>query len=306
MENRAHALIVGLFIALLGLGVVGGIWWFSGSGEDFNYYELVSSRPVTGLNPQAAVRFRGVRVGRVLDISLDDDGSRNVVVTVRVRSDVPITLGTRATLGTQGLTGLAFVQLDDDGKDPRPLVKHGLSVPQIPLTPGLVENATEAGREIIGRLRSASEKVDQLMSKDNVERLDTILRNLAASSEHLEKTLANANVLVGDMRRFTSQDNATQLHDAIRDFSQAAKQLQPLLEEGHRVVARYDKLGAKLDDAVSADTLPQINQLAGELQATTQQLNQLLGELDRSPQMLLFGREQLRPGPGESMPQESQ
>ena len=115
MENRAHAFAVGLVALLLVGGVLLTLWWFGGGGEEYRIFELETRKGVTGLTNQAAVRFRGVRVGRVMEIDLDDDDPYKVVVVIRVRKDVPITHGTFASLGFQGLTGNAFILLDDNG-----------------------------------------------------------------------------------------------------------------------------------------------------------------------------------------------
>ena len=68
MESRAHALAAGLFTLLLGAACVIAVWWFSGDREAVNDYELVSTGVVTGLNPQAQVRYRGMSAGKVKDI----------------------------------------------------------------------------------------------------------------------------------------------------------------------------------------------------------------------------------------------
>lgn len=68
---------------------------------------------MTGLQSQASVRYRGVRVGRVLSIALDRATPGNVLIRIAVDQDTPVTLTTFASLGFQGVTGLAFIQLDD-------------------------------------------------------------------------------------------------------------------------------------------------------------------------------------------------
>jgi phospholipid/cholesterol/gamma-HCH transport system substrate-binding protein len=62
MENRAYALAAGLFTILLGIGVVATALWFSGDAVENDEYVLISRYPVSGLNPQAPVRFSGVSV----------------------------------------------------------------------------------------------------------------------------------------------------------------------------------------------------------------------------------------------------
>lgn len=116
MENRAHALLAGLFVLLLGAATVFALWWFSGEREATADYELVSDGNVSGLNVQAQVRYRGMSAGKVMDIRVPGDDPRLIVVTIRIRRDLPVTQGTRATLGYQGVTGLAFINLDERGE----------------------------------------------------------------------------------------------------------------------------------------------------------------------------------------------
>ena len=74
MENRAHAIAAGLFTILLTAGVVFAAMWFSGETYEKAVYLLESRLPVTGLNVQSAVRFRGVDVGKVESIEFDANG----------------------------------------------------------------------------------------------------------------------------------------------------------------------------------------------------------------------------------------
>jgi phospholipid/cholesterol/gamma-HCH transport system substrate-binding protein len=307
MENRAHAFAVGLVALLLIGGVLLTLWWFGGGGEEFRTYELETSKGVTGLNNQAAVRFRGVRVGRVMSIDLDDADPYKVIVEIRVRKDVPMTYGTVASLGFQGLTGNAFVLLDDTGKDPRPLLPKGQDPVRIALQPGLIEQASDTGRKVIGRLDEASQNFTKIMSPQNVERIDTMLKNLASSTEHLNKTLEQAPLLVGDVRRIVSPQTAEQLHVAVAQLSDASKKLSPAIDNWNRTLGRVeaagtriDRLGADLQSGLVGDTLPRINSLATELQGTAAQLNFFLNDVQRSPQSFLVGHEPSRLGPGES------
>src|SRR3954465_6799379 len=118
MENRAYALAAGLFTLLLGIGVVATALWFSGEAVENSEYLLVSNYPVSGLNPQAPVRYRGVTVGKVLSISFDrqkgrstdpqTQGPNGILVKIEVESGTPLTEGSYAKLGSQGVTGLSY------------------------------------------------------------------------------------------------------------------------------------------------------------------------------------------------------
>jgi len=121
MENRAHALAAGLFVILLGLAVTVAVWWFGGTRAETRDVVLVTSRNVTGLNPLAQVRFRGISTGKVISIKLDPQNARDILVLIRVDAALPLTKGTTAQLNFQGITGLAYVQLEDSGKSSEPL-----------------------------------------------------------------------------------------------------------------------------------------------------------------------------------------
>ncbi|MFA9441742.1 MlaD family protein [Uliginosibacterium sp. sgz301328] len=307
MENRAHALVVGLFAVLLCAALAVTLWWFAGSGEEFKHYELVSTHTVTGLNPQAAVRYRGVRVGRVMDVELDENDPQRVIVTIRVRSDIPITRDTRATLNAQGITGTSYVLLDDDGKDPRPIEAAAGQLPRIPLSPGLLDQASSAGRDIIARLQDASIRLEKLLSEKNLNNIDATLNNVAQATAHLNDTLAQAPQLVADLRRFTSQQNAEQLSSAITDLRRASAQIGPAIDNWNQTLGRVraagdriDRLGGDLQTSLTGETLPRVNELVSELQTTASQLNRVLDDMSRSPQMLLTGRQAIVPGPGET------
>ena len=116
MENKAYALAAGLFTLLLGAAVIVVAMWLSGETHEREYYVLESRHAVSGLNVQALVRLRGVEVGKVESIAFDPEDARVILLRISVRAGTPITRGTVAQLGSQGVTGLAYVMLDDDGK----------------------------------------------------------------------------------------------------------------------------------------------------------------------------------------------
>ena len=119
MESRSYALLTGLFTILLGIALAATFVWFRGDTRTYSSYLVVSKFPVNGLNRQAAVRFRGVEIGRVDDISLDPHDPKTILIRIAVEQGVPITRGTFAQLGSQGLTGIAHICLLYTSPSPR-------------------------------------------------------------------------------------------------------------------------------------------------------------------------------------------
>src|SRR5689334_6401478 len=111
MENRSHALWAGFFtIAMLCATVFAGIWLNRDKTVRTDYL-IVTNKAISGLNPQASVRYKGLAVGRVDKIEFDPDVAGQIDIKISIDPDTPITKSTFATLGYQGVTGIAFVQL---------------------------------------------------------------------------------------------------------------------------------------------------------------------------------------------------
>ena len=82
-------------------------------------YRVVATTPVSGLNAQAQVRYRGMSVGRVTSIRLDPGDRHKVFIDVEVNSDLPVTRGTYAQLGMEGITGIAYCTCSTTARKPR-------------------------------------------------------------------------------------------------------------------------------------------------------------------------------------------
>src|SRR3954469_7580144 len=116
MENKAHALAAGIFMVIATALLIGLAAWLTRDTGQRDAYEISTREAVTGLQPQAAVRYRGVDVGKVSTIGFDPKVQGNVLMRLDIDHEAPVTKETFATLSYQGVTGLAYVQLDDNGK----------------------------------------------------------------------------------------------------------------------------------------------------------------------------------------------
>lgn len=105
MENKSYAFAAGLFALLLGLAAISpSTGWVAASGEARPYI-VVTKQNIGGLNAQARCVTEALRVGKVSDIRLDPDDYHDILVTISVSDNVPLTAGTVAKLKRQGVTG---------------------------------------------------------------------------------------------------------------------------------------------------------------------------------------------------------
>src|SRR6266496_4400481 len=152
MENKAHAIAAGIFVVLVTVLLLGlGAWLTRDTGVR-DPYEISTRESVTGLQSQAPVRYRGVDVGKVEAIGFDPDVQGNVLLRLEIDREAPVSRNTFATLSYQGITGLAFIQLDDNGQPAPRLVRDGGHPPRIPLKPGLLTKLAASGETILERV----------------------------------------------------------------------------------------------------------------------------------------------------------
>lgn len=307
MENRAHALAAGLFTLLLGLAAAGFVWWLGQNNQAVDYYLLEGHDNVTGLNVQAPVRYRGIRAGRVESIDIDPKDRRLILVRISLDARYPLTAGTVAKLNTQGVTGLAYIQLEDDGKDPRPLIGADGKTPRIALSPTLLDTLGAQAGDVVEQVNVLAARLTRLLDDKNLRNFARSLESLAAASDSLKSSLDDLPPVVAALQRTFSDANVAKLSSVLSGLEKTAGEAAPLAQEiraAMRTVtsltSRLDKLAGDAGGELTNTTLPRANALVQELATSSRQLSRLIETIDREPQALVFGRVAPAPGPGEA------
>lgn len=315
MENKAHALLAGLFALLLSLGLLTALWWMGGDHTEQTGYRIVSEIPVSGLNPQAAVRYRGVTVGRVDDIALDPDNPNRIVMTIAVNAALKLNRDTYAELASQGLTGLAYIELDSPGTDTSPLGDA-----PIPLRQSAIKSMMESGKDIIAKTVKLEDNADKLLTalnrlftEDNTQKIGRLLDNMERSSGALEPLLRSSRHTSEKAGKLLDEIKPHELSatlDALRQASMSARetaetarptliQVQKSLQEFERALRHIEQTTAELGGNLNTETLPRIHELTHQLNRDAQSLNRLMETLEQHPQSAIFGKPVAQPGPGE-------
>lgn len=315
MESRAYAFIAGLFALLLCSSLVAGFWWLGGSHITESGYEVLSRYPVHGLNPQAAVRYRGVDVGRVRDIHIDEKDPQAIIIGISIDSRLQITRGSFARLASQGLTGLSYVELDDSGKD-----KTALGNSRIPLHESELSQLMDSGKELITKTSRLEEDagrllktLDRLLDERTTKKIAQLVDNMERSSAALEPLLHSsqrltdkAGVLLDEIHPHELSDTLESVRKtsaSIRETSDTARpaidKLQHSLQEFERIGRHIEQVSTELGGTLNNETLPEAHELAGQLHHDAESLNRLINTLEQNPQSVIFGKPQPLPGPGE-------
>lgn len=305
MENRAHALLAGMFVLVLGTALAIVALWFSGEGARFKHYLLITHASVSGLNPQASVRYRGVEVGKVEDIALDAKNPRQTFIRITVDHKVPVTRGTFAQLRYKGITGLAYVELNDDGSDPTLLATSSDKPGLIKMRASLLDELGASGQELITNLTELSERLNVALGDRNQQHLTTILKNVEEASgrfvviedallptvKKLPQTVDKISGAVSSADKFFSDANVM-----VGELKQSVKSIDRLALSAERMGAA----GETVTTEILQTTLPRVHDLVIDMSRTSHSLEELARELNQRPQSLLFGKPAGTPGPGEN------
>ena len=327
MESRVNYALVGVFVIVLTLALAAATLWLTVGAETKSYYpyRVYFSESVAGLNPQSAVTYRGVDVGQVASINLDPDNPERVEIRLDIETIAPVREDTQAKLVTQGLTGLAYVELTGGSRDSQSLVPTDDNpVPTIDTGPSLIQRLEDAFTSFTVQLDTITGRLDQLLSDDNIASIGTTLENLAAVSESLSgegslnQTLANLQTITAAVAsRTDTVGNA--LDNAAATFEASARigeQVQPLLAQINAGVEAVQSMATSITETsaglstaveqsrrdvlkLAANTTPELNSLLSQLGRLADTLQGFVDELERNPRMLLLGRPSGRPGPGE-------
>jgi len=309
VENKVNYALVGAFVLILGALLVGGALWLAAGGafgKKYDLYLAIEDESVAGLNINAPVKYNGVDVGKVQQIQLDPGSPQRVNLLFAIERGTPIKEDTLAVLKTQGLTGIAYVELSGGGRLSPPLrAAADTEYPVIQTKPSLAARLENILGTVLSKLDSTSNNINAMLSEQNQAAFSQALADLAS----ITRTVAARNAALD-----------AGIADAARTFANTARataDLQPLLERlgksaeaiekmGNAVTRTSDRTG-QMVDAVGAgvhrfsqETQPELERLLGELSVLASSLRRLSEQTERNPSGLLLGRKTVQEGPGEA------
>jgi phospholipid/cholesterol/gamma-HCH transport system substrate-binding protein len=315
MESKVNFAAVGAFVILLAIAMIGGALWLS-SGKyyrkTYDTYETYMTESVSGLNQNAAVRYRGVDVGRVRRIMLAPGNVEQVRLTLDIERGTPIKQDTLATLRTQGLTGIAFVELSAGHRDsPALQARPGEPYPVIASAPSLIGHIESATPVLLANLERMTDSLNALLDEPNRRAFGQTLANLAVLSRTLAERSASIDAALGNATR--TMDHAArvtaELPSLIQRFDRTADALERMALEvgaaGASARSTLDSARSTLDGSradvaqFTGATLPEVRELVAELRALTATMRRVAEDVERNPGLLLQGPRPAKRGPGE-------
>jgi len=300
--------LVGLFVVILAVAAVAtGLWLTTGLDRTaYRRYSIYMNESSYGLGRDSTVTYYGVNVGQVVDVRIEDHGDMNVHTIIEVQADTPVTEGTVASLSVRGVTGIAYIELSGGEPGGRRLrASKGEPYPVIPYKRSLITRLDQAVNEGMNTLERIGNRIDALLSPDNVKHIqntlanvDTLTAELSDRSRQLKHTLAAVNRAARSGGGAADQATETlqQAQKALDDFTR-------MTDSVDRAAGEIGELGRQGQSAVGDmrhQTLPQLRTLSAEVRKAAAALRSLSESLQRDPGQLLRGRHRPAPGPGEA------
>jgi phospholipid/cholesterol/gamma-HCH transport system substrate-binding protein len=309
MESKVNYAAVGAFVLVLGAVLVASVLWLASGGafqKKFDLYLAIVEESVAGLNLNAPVKYNGVDVGKVRQIALDSGTPERVNLIFAIERGTPVKEDTVAVLKTQGLTGIAYVELSGGTVGSLPLsIKAGDRYPVIPTKPSLSARLENVLTSVLAKLDSTSNNINALLSDANraafsstLADIASVARTIAARKDAIDAGMGNAARTLENTARISAQ-----LEPVVKRIGSGADAIEKMGNEVARTSASAGKtvnsIGADVK-RFTAETLPELERLLGELSVLAASLRRLTEQTERNPAGLLFGRKPVPAGPGES------
>jgi phospholipid/cholesterol/gamma-HCH transport system substrate-binding protein len=311
MENRSHALMTGIFtLVLLVAAILAGLW-FNRDRTERIPFQIVTTQSIPGLNPQATVRYRGLEVGRVDDIVFDPHATGQILIKMSVNTGSPITTTTFASLGYQGVTGIAFIQLDDDRTGSPLLPSSAKQIARIPLHPGLLDQIEKRGLAILDRTEHITASLDTMLSASNAKKITTAVDNIGKAAEafavipdKLEPAIARLPGITAKLDKDLSSfgETSANVNSAAKSYQALAESLQGPDGAITRLNSTVTRVGSSVEGVTNDlefQTLPHLTAMTDEARLSLRAVKRTATSLGDRPQSILFGAPNATPGPGE-------
>lgn len=241
MKNSLETRL-GIFVALaviaavLILEIVGGVERFQ-RGYELNAY----FKTIQDLKAGDRVKMAGVEVGRVEDIRLDETNNK-VLVTMKVKNDVPVRTDSVATVKFTGLLGQNFVALDF-GTPGSPIATPGtvLTTSEQPDLSAMMAKIDSVATGVENLTKSfTGDKIDNLLGpftdflKANRGPLTATIANLQAVSSQIAEGKGTVGKLIYDDTLYNSA------YSAVTNLEGTSSEIKATVADARNVIAQVN------------------------------------------------------------------
>ena len=273
METRAHHLMIGSFAIGISVLTVLFLMWIGKFefSRQYAVYMLRFEGSVSGLSKAADVLYNGIKVGEVTMLEIDTEQPSHVIVYIQVERKAPVKTDSYASLETQGLTGVAAIQLAGGTKEAKPLVaKEGQDYPEIKTRQSVFQQLFAGAPELINRGNAVLDRLTTFLNPNNQEKfgmtiqhVERLTKNLATASDKFDSIASNLDkIIAGDAKgtlanvRGVADDIRQIMADArgpLKDFARRGlPELLLAISDARQMISSVDRAAQRLEASPSS------------------------------------------------------
>lgn len=299
MEPKGSYAAVGLFVLLFSVTIIiTSLWLIGTGGGKKSVYLVYMKESIAGLTEDAAVKHRGVDVGKVSEITFSPNDPETILLRLEIDPTTPVREDTKAQLEFQGLTGLAFINLVGGSRESPPLrKKRDEPYPVIEGKPSMLARLDERVSELMVSLKATSDELGDVLGEVNREslgrtlnHLERVTGSLAARSKEIDQATAEASRFFANAAEASEQlPRILQTVDTLTvEWTQTSRELKELATTGRGEMTR-----------ASGQLTGDSQRVGEELSRLVERMDRVIAEMEADPAVILHGRQPEKPGPGE-------
>ena len=321
MESKTEQTLVGLFVLVCALLLIGTIFAISGAfGRQTKTYHAYFAF-AGWIEPGMSVRYSGgPRVGRIEKVQIDPQNTSRMEITFSVQPDLPVKsdsvvkIMSTTPLGDNHLEIFPGSQQAADAPSGA-LLRSQAYIDLSSLLAQLNALAPQAQQLLVtlsdrvGDLKETVARVNDLLSVSNRANLSATLANtrglLEESRPQIKATLQNLNggsqklePLLEDLRRTSAQTNKT-LNNVDALIGENRPDVRQAIAELRRSLTTVTDVTARLDQTLDVNA-ENIDELLDNLRQATENLNEFTATIKNRPSSLIRSTNPPEHKPGEN------
>jgi len=303
MEREANYVAVGIFVVLMAVMGVLFVYWYSDSRDhrDYERYEIYFDGTVSGLSEGGPVRYLGVDVGRVQRIRIDPRAANRVQVVADIDATTPISDRTLAQLTLQGVTGLLYIDLEQQREDDnRRRILAAVPSERYPVIRSAhsdLDQFLSSLPTLTARLNDLVDRGSRMLSDGNIQSVARLIGNLDQAASGFPSLARSIDTLIdtlnedsADAKRLINELQATTQTGGV-DFLAAMQKLRATSDNLASASGTLNTFASENRDRLNgfvSDGLPQFEALLRDSRTAAQQISELSRGLRENPSSLIY------------------
>lgn len=288
MRNRAQKIRLGIFL-VVSLSILFFTIGYFTAREFFKkedvYYVAYENLSVSGLEIGSPVKYMGINVGSIRDITIDPDNVASIIVELALKPETPVKEDAEADITSIGITGLKNIEIRGGSNEasflePGSYIKPGSSITEA--ITGKAEIIAEKAEKVLNNLQTFTDP-------QNLDKITALVESITELSERTKVTVSKIDTVIMENRRDFRKTIAG--FKEISERLDTSSQLLALSVEKIHQTVESDTLGeilgnvrdvsVKLREANVGALIENVTQVAKQ---TQELLKKVDSDLDRGSQ----------------------